>query len=144
MGRAETAELVESGSNHMGQEPVGVPLVELLPMYLELRAGSEIGASGGGPEHGGSVEGVLVAQPVLQLGAASDSSLAKAPPDGRVIGRGRWDGVGTRFVLSVLFGRTCLLARYGTVQRSVEQALGGQEQGRPMPMPTPGSSLRWE
>ncbi|KAL2290209.1 hypothetical protein FJTKL_00679 [Diaporthe vaccinii] len=63
MGRAEAAELVESGSNHMGQEPVGVPLVELLPMYLELRAGNEIGASGGGPEQGGRMKGVLLAQP---------------------------------------------------------------------------------
>lgn len=61
-GRAGTAELVESGSNHMGHEPAGVLLVEQLCVYLELRAGSEIGASGGGPGQDGRARGVLAAQ----------------------------------------------------------------------------------
>ena len=50
-------------SNHMGQEPVGVLGVELLAKYRQLRAGSEIGASGGGPEQNEREEGVLAAQP---------------------------------------------------------------------------------
>jgi len=81
---------------------------------------------------------------VLQLGAASDSSLAKAPSDARVIGLGHGTEWGRYLFCSVLFGRACLLARYGTVQKSVEQGLGDEEQGRPMRGSTPGSSLRWE
>lgn len=110
------------GSNHMDRNRPWYLWWSSFACTYSFRAGSEIGASGGGPEQDGREQDVLVAQPgegagvkqvaaagpgylalsdsdVLRLGAASDSSLAKAPPDGRVIGRGRWDEVETTFVL---------------------------------------------